>query len=239
MGLFTAVFWLFFIATSAVFFAVSLTLFLVTFPFDRRRVVVHQFGCFWASFYTWINPLWTTVVVGREKLPWKAPAILVANHLSLLDILVLYRLFRPFKWVAKAEVFRAPLIGWHMKLCGYVALRRGDRDSIRQMMADCRAHIDEGSPMLIFPEGTRSEDGRLQAFKDGAFRLACEKGCLVYPIAISGTFDALPKTGWVLRERMRARVEVLDPLDPKAFGSDLSALREAARSAIAAALPTP
>ena len=101
-------------------------------------------------------------MTGRENLPWRGPAVIVANHLSLLDILVLYGLFRPYKWVSKASVFKVPFIGWNMRLNDYVAIRRGDRESIKEMMNHCRQHLANGSPILLFPEGTRSPDGVLQ-----------------------------------------------------------------------------
>jgi 1-acyl-sn-glycerol-3-phosphate acyltransferase len=162
--------------------------------------------------------------------------VLVANHLSMLDILVLYRVFRPFKWVAKAELFRVPVVGWNMAMNDYVPVRRGAAESVRHMMEHCRKHLARGTPVILFPEGTRSRDGRLQAFKDGAFRLALEAGCPVVPIAVTGTFDSLPKTGLVLRNAMRAHVRVLDAISP-ADHPTVEALRDAARAAIAAALP--
>jgi 1-acyl-sn-glycerol-3-phosphate acyltransferase len=88
---------------------------------------------------------------------------------------------------------------------------------------------------MLFPEGTRSRDGRLQRFKDGAFRLALDAGCPVFPIAVSGTYEALPKTGLLRLRPMQARVRVLDPISPGDHPS-IPALREAARDAIARAL---
>jgi 1-acyl-sn-glycerol-3-phosphate acyltransferase len=233
---FSAVYWVFVFVTMPLLFVGALATFLVTAPFDRRRVVLHLYSCAWASFYIVANPLWSERFSGRERLPWKGAAVLVANHLSILDILVLYGLFRPFKWVSKAEMFKVPVVGWNMWLNDYVSLQRGDRESIRRMMDHCRAHLARGTPVLIFPEGTRSRDGRLQAFKDGAFRLAIEAGCPVIPIAVSGTAEALPKHGLVIRQRMRADVRVLPALRPEDHPST-DALREAARAAIAAALP--
>ncbi len=233
---FSIFYWAFFAATLPFFFAVAAAVFLVTAPLDRRRLALHLWSCAWASFYVWMNPLWRARVSGREKLPWHGPAVLVANHLSTLDILVLYGLFRPFKWVSKAELFRVPFLGWNMRLNGYVPIRRGDRTSARDMMDRCRAHLDLGAPVLLFPEGTRAADGRLQPFKDGAFRLAAEAGVPVFPVLVTGTSEALPKRGVMLRQRMRAEVRVLDPLRPADFdGAD--ALRDAVRAAMVAALP--
>jgi 1-acyl-sn-glycerol-3-phosphate acyltransferase len=104
------------------------------------------------------------------------------------------------------------------------------------MMDHCRRHLAAGTPVLLFPEGTRSRDGRLQAFKDGAFHLAKEAGCPVIPIAISGTGEALPKHGLVLRRRMQAAVRVLEPIPAGSYAS-ADALKDSVRSALVAALP--
>lgn len=227
--------WVFVACTMPLFFAIAFLIFLLTFPFDRRRVLLHLYSCLWASVYVWVNPLWKTRVLHREKLPWRGPAVLVANHSSMIDILVLYMLFRPFKWVSKSSNFKIPFAGWNMLINGYVSLTRGAADSIRSMMARCQELLSIGAPVLLFPEGTRTLTGALQPFKEGAFRIAVNSGAPVIPIAVSGTFETLPKHGLILRNRMSAVVEVLDPIDPKAFGS-VAALRDATRNAIAAAL---
>lgn len=234
MRLFSIAYWAFIALCCLPFFAIALVIFAVTLPFDRRRVVLHLFSCFWAAFYVYANPLWRLRVIGREKLPWRGAAVIVANHASLIDILVLFALYRPFKWVSKAQNFKLPFIGWNMTLNDYVPLVRGKKSSILKMMAECRKHLARGMPVLIFPEGTRTRDGRLQEFKDGAFLLASEMGCPVVPVAVHGTRDSLPKHGAVLRNRMDALVEVLDPIAPVAM--DVDQLREAARDAIRAAL---
>ncbi len=233
---FSLFYWAFCIATMPFLFAGALIVFLATVAFDRRRLVLHMYSCAWATLYVVMNPVWRLRVEGREKLPWRGPAVLVANHLSMLDILVVYDLFRPFKWVAKAELFKIPFVGWNMTINDYVRIWRGPGDSIRRMMEHCRRHLARGTPVLVFPEGTRSRDGHLQAFKDGAFRLAIDAGCPVIPIVITGTFEGLPKEGLIMRNGMRATVRVLDPILPADHPTH-DALREAARAAIAAALP--
>lgn len=232
---FSAVYWVLVALTMPVFYVGALVVFLLTAPFDRRRVALHLYSCFWASFYVYVNPLWRVRFLGRGKLPWRGAAVIVANHLSLVDILVLYGLYRPFKWVSKEENFKIPFAGWNMTLNGYVRLARGERKSIRDMMARSLELLRQGAPLLIFPEGTRSATGELQGFKMGAFTLAKEAGCPVVPVALTGTADSLPKRGLVLRNTMRALVEVLDPLDPRDYPS-AEALRDAARAAVAAAI---
>jgi 1-acyl-sn-glycerol-3-phosphate acyltransferase len=232
----SAIYWTYAVLTMPVLFLGALVVFLLTAPFDRRRVALHLYSCAWASLYIVSNPVWRSRVEGRSRLPWNGPAVIVANHLSLLDILVLYGLFRPFKWVSKAELFRVPVVGWNMWLNDYVAIRRGDRESVKQMMARCRAHLARGTPILLFPEGTRSLDGRLSRFKDGAFKLAFEAKVPVYPVVMTGTFEALPKHGIVFRGSMSARVEVLEPLRPEDF-PNADALRDATRAVFAAHLP--
>src|SRR6266568_5974665 len=112
-------------ASFPVFFAGALALFLITAPFDRRRVLLHLYACFWSCSYFYVHPRWRVRVVGRRRLPWRGAAVIVANHQSLVDFLVLGALYRPFRWVAKAEVFRVPFVGWTMRLAGHVGLERG------------------------------------------------------------------------------------------------------------------
>jgi 1-acyl-sn-glycerol-3-phosphate acyltransferase len=209
----------------------------VTLPFDRRRVCLHRFTCFWASLYTWLNPAWRVSVLGREKICRGEAYVMVANHLSLLDILVLFRLFRHFKWVSKIENFRIPFIGWNMSLNGYIRLRRGDRRSVVEMLEACERTLAEGSSILIFPEGTRSPSGRLRAFKSGAFEIALRARRPILPIVIEGTADALPKRGFLLRGRHPISVTVLDPIGVEALaGHDGAALAGLVRERIAARL---
>ena len=227
-GLLSLVFWGFLLLTSALCFGVSLALWGVTAPFDRRRVLLHGFTCFWASLYTWLNPAWQVRVLGRERIRPGVAYVMVANHLSLLDILVVFRLFRHFKWVSKIENFRVPFIGWNMTLNGYIRLRRGNQESAAQMLKACERTLEAGSSVTIFPEGTRSPDGRLLQFRPGAFEIARRTQQPILPVLIQGTADALPKRGFILRGRHPISVEVLDELAPASFAgldTDQLALR--------------
>ena len=210
-------FWAFLATSSIALFPVAVLLFALTAPFDPRRRWLHRFTCFWASLYTWLNPVWRVRVEGREKIRPGVTYVMVANHQSLLDILVLFRLFAHFKWVSKIENFRVPCIGWNMSLNGYIKLRRGDRQSIGEMMSACARALDDGSSIMMFPEGTRSPDGRLRAFKHGAFTLAQGSGCPLLPVVVEGTAQALPKRGFVLQGRHRITIRVLDEIPHEKF----------------------
>ncbi len=227
--------WTLIVLTCPIFFVGAVVVWALTAPWDRRKVVLHLYSSVWATFYIRVCPLWRVRTTGREHLSWRGPAVLVANHASLIDILVLFDLFRPYKWVSKAENFKLPFVGWNMHMNGYVPLVRGDRASVMAMLASSSKLLAQGSPVLFFPEGTRSADGRLKAFKDGAFELAVEHGVPLIPIAVHGTGKALPKHGLVLEERVDARVEVLPPLAPADYAG-VAELRDAARERIAAAL---
>lgn len=202
-------FWGFIVVTSILLFPFAVLIWAVTAPFDRRRIALHRFTSFWASLYTWCNPGWPVTISGREHIEPGGTYMLVANHESLVDILVLFRLFKDYKWVSKVENFKVPVIGWNMRMNRYVPLKRGDRESVIEMMAACRERIAEGSSIMMFPEGTRSTTGQLRPFKAGAFELAHEAGIPVIPIVLRGTRNALPKRGFVLQGRHAISVTVL------------------------------
>ena len=210
--------------SSIALFPIAALIWAITLPFDRRQRVLHQFTCFWASLYTWFNPAWPVTIVGRENIRPGVAYVMVANHQSLLDILVLFRLFVHYKWVSKIENFRVPCIGWNMTLNGYIKLRRGDAASIAEMMRNCEHTLRAGNPIMMFPEGTRSMDGRLRPFKLGAFKLAHKLSLPILPIVLEGTGNALPKAGFLLQGRHPIRMRVLPEIAPDAFPDSAEAL---------------
>ena len=201
-------------------FPVALLCWALTLPFDRRKVILHRLTCFWGSLYTWFNPAWPVEVTGREKIDPDETYVMVANHQSLLDILVLFRLFRHFKWVSKVENFKIPCIGWNMYLNGYIQLKRGDRSSTSAMLRTCRENLANGNSIMMFPEGTRSPTGRLRGFKTGAFDLAKDAQRPLLPIVVHGTASALPKRGVILQGRHQILIEVLDPIAYSDFAEE-------------------
>ena len=211
-------FFLIFIAlTSIPFFLIDLLLRLFTYPFDRRLRLLHLFTCFWGSFYTCTMPAWRIRIVGRENVRKDAAYVIVSNHQSQLDILVAFRLFFHFKWVSKMEIFRVPLIGWNMILNRYIKLKRGDKESAEKMLRECEMRLDEGSSIFMFPEGTRSHDGEIKAFKLGSFQLAKKKKVPILPIVISGTNRALPKYSMNFNGVQKIYVKIFEEIPYSVF----------------------
>lgn len=210
-------FLLFMLVTSIIFFVVAVIIWLLTVWVDRRLSILHQFTCFWGSLYLWVMPSWKVSVVNRERFRKGVTYVIVSNHQSQLDILVAFLLFRHFKWVSKAEVFKVPFIGWNMFLNGYIRLRRGKMSSIRKMYKDCKQALGSGSSVFMFPEGSRSLTGIPQKFHSGAFSLAKKAEVAILPIAISGTKDALPKKSFNFHGSHDIKIKVLDEIPFEEF----------------------
>jgi 1-acyl-sn-glycerol-3-phosphate acyltransferase len=233
----SSLFWAFLVASSVVLFPIAVSIWLLTAVFDRRLRVLHRFTCFWASLYTWLNPAWRVRVEDRHKIRRGETYVMVANHQSLLDILVLFRIFCHFKWVSKIENFRIPCVGWNMSLNRYIKLKRGDRASVARMLRECEQALAEGNSIMMFPEGTRSPDGRLRAFKTGAFAMAQSAQRPILPIVIDGTSNALPKRGFVLRGRHHIRITILDEVPYESFADEpVEVLTDRIRGLIASRL---
>ena len=135
--------------------------------------------------------------------------MVVSNHESNADPFLVSFLPWEMKWLGKASLFRIPVVGWMMRMAGDIPVERGDSDSAKEAMAACERWLARGMPVMLFPEGTRSKDGQLLPFKDGAFRLAIETGADVLPVAVAGTREALPKHSWKFG-RAEGRVTIGD-----------------------------
>lgn len=169
---------------------------------------------------TRVNPLWKVKVEGQFPPDPRNPYVVVANHQSLADIPVISRLPWEMKWVAKAELFRVPVVGWLLRLAGDIPVDRGDTGSRARVLLRAAHYLQHRCSVIFMPEGTRSRDGRVHPFQAGAFRLAIEAGVPVLPLAVDGTRDALPKHGWKFGAAIQARVKVLEPVPTAGLGPD-------------------
>jgi 1-acyl-sn-glycerol-3-phosphate acyltransferase len=167
---------------------------------------------------TYVNPFWDIEVDGAFPENPRNPYVCVSNHFSQGDPPIIARVPWEMKWVAKAELFRLPFAGWLLKMSGDIEVDRRDRDSRAKTLVTARDYLEKKCSVMFFPEGTRSRDGRVHRFSDGAFRLAIKAGVPVLPIAIEGTQEALPKhTIWFTPNPEKIRVRVLEPVDTSTY----------------------
>jgi 1-acyl-sn-glycerol-3-phosphate acyltransferase len=157
-------------------------------------------------------PLWTVSIKNRQNLNMKKSYVFVSNHQSQLDILIVYQLYFPMRWISKAAVFKLPFFGWNMLLNGYIKLKRGDKQSVIEMMARCEQLLEQNVSVMIFPEGTRSKTGIIKSFKPGAFLLAKKMKKSIIPLVINNSKNALPKYSLIFHGRHKMRLEVLDEI---------------------------
>ncbi|MEM6290583.1 MAG: lysophospholipid acyltransferase family protein [Myxococcota bacterium] len=180
---------------------------------------------------------------GVERLRQHSPCILAANHSSMLDIPCVGVLCDfDYKWVSKREIFNVPFIGWHLRACGHIWVDRRRKDNAQRLAGEFHRVLHAGGSILIFPEGTRSENGVLKPFKRGAFATAVAERVPVVPIAVDGTHPLLRKGTLRLSQGGPAdvvRVRVLDPIVPPLRGSTeakVAAMTDATHRAIGDAL---
>ena len=224
--------WLVLVLCILIWFPVMLILLLVTGPFDRGRYIVgYVFRRIGPAMAT-LNPLWRFRYSGTMPQNPRQPYVVVSNHESFADILLISHLPWEMKWLSKAELFRIPIMGWMMWLAGDIPVKRGFGPSAVEAMERCRKALRQRVSVMIFPEGTRSKTAELLPFKDGAFRLAIEAGVPILPLALSGTGTALPKHGWRFG-RSAAHLRVLEPVDTAGLTlADVPALKARIRDLI-------
>ena len=153
-------------------------------------------------------------VEGLEKLDPAKRYVLVPNHASYLDIPCLLTALdtQPIRFMAKASLFKVPILGWGMLAAGFIPIDR-NRSSKGKASFDLAARrIRGGNTIVIFPEGGRSHARTMKPFKHGAFLLAMKSGLPLVPIAIRGTYDVLPPSTLIIKPG-RVKIVVGDPVD--------------------------
>ncbi len=177
---------------------------------------------------------------GADNVP-EGGFVFASNHQSLLDVVVLgATLPGDFKWAAKRSLMAIPFLGWHLKLAGHVPVDRelGKR-AAAEVIHRFEAVLRSGKPLLVFPEGTRSETGEVKEFKNGGFYAAVRAGRPVVPVALDGATELLSKgelaMGPLASERRRVVVMIGKPIEPPTEGSEkerVEALRDRTRDAV-------
>lgn len=176
-------------------------------------------------------------VEGLERLDFSQPHVFVANHQSIIDVCALFRALPvPLRFVIKQEIAKVPFVGWYARAMGMVFIERGHARQAAHRLHEIVAGIGGGASLCAFPEGTRSRKGAIGPFKGGAFQVALLAGVPVVPIAISGSGDVLPPSGFRVRPGP-IRVCIGNPIPTAALhAGDRHALARRAHDAVAAML---
>ena len=226
--------WLAFGVTLLVFLPLLALAWLVTAPFDSGRYIPGRIFRKVAVIMAAANPLWNFRRSGYRVENPRRPYVVVSNHESFVDIVLISHLPWEMKWLSKREMFRIPIVGWMMTIAGDIGVWRGQRASGAQALRECADRLRKRVSVMIFPEGTRSTKDDLLPFRDGAFRLAIAEGVPVLPLVVHGTRDALQKHNWRFR-KARAEVRVLPPVETAGLtAADADDLKQRIRGMIIA-----
>jgi 1-acyl-sn-glycerol-3-phosphate acyltransferase len=218
-------------------FLVVFTLNILLFPFDKKKKITHMQCFWWSDLLIALNPYWSLKTSGLEHINHQKTYVIIANHQSMADIVVLYQTKMQFKWVAKASLFKVPFIGWCLGLIKHIKLTRGDFSSIKEIYHIASSWLRKDMSVLFFPEGTRSSTGEMGEFQNGAFKLAIKEKKPVLPVCLTGTQAAIPKGSWIFKTKVAAKVTVLEPISTQGYGpGDFALLRDTVRSRIQAVL---
>lgn len=184
---------------------------LLSLPFDRERKMVLAISRPVARMVYLFSPLWRVKVEGVENCDPTKRYVVTSNHQSFFDIPLLF--FLPlwkFKFVSKIEVRKIPAIGWMLGMRGDIVIRRGTREAATTVMEEGTQHLQAGVSVAIFPEGTRTKDGEVHRFKDGAFRLAQENKVAILPCVMDDTKGLFSASGL---NRRNLTIRILPPIE--------------------------
>lgn len=228
--------WIFGVFLTILLYFAMLFVVIILYPFDKKRKIAHAQCYWWSDILINLNPDWKMDVSGLENIDKKKTYVIVANHQSLADIIVLYQMKAQFKWVAKESLFKVPFIGWSLSLAKHIKLERGKFASIKKVYRQAAEWLKNDMSVLFFPEGTRSETDEMNEFQNGAFKLAIKEKRPVLPVLIKGTGDAIPKHGRQLAVKIHCILKVLPPIETTGLEpGDFGLLKDEVRAKLEAA----
>lgn len=187
------------------------TVFIFTKPFDSQGHYIHFLSRWWTKIPLNLQLGWNIKVDGLENIDKKSAYVIVVNHQSMLDIPLIYHLPLNFKWVSKREVYYIPIIGWILKMHCDIVIKRGASKDAKKIIIEGGHWLKAGTSIVIFPEGTRTKDGEIGRFKDGAFLLAKSANVAILPCVIDGS-ATIWESRWSLRRKHQIKVRILPPI---------------------------
>lgn len=189
----------------------------------------------WAKLFCWLTFIRVTVK-GRENLDVKTSYVFVANHQGAYDIFTIYGfLGHNFRWMMKKSLEKIPFVGYACKCSGQIFVDNSSPAAIRDTMTAAKKRLKGGMSLMVFPEGTRSRDGKMKAFKRGAFQLAAEFGLPIVPLTIDGAYDVMPRAAKL--PKWGHITLTIHPVIKTPDDTNLQPVMTAAREAIQSALP--
>jgi 1-acyl-sn-glycerol-3-phosphate acyltransferase len=212
------------------------TISLIVWPFDKTGEMQHWCARWWCRLIAW--SIFANIHVhGIENLSARQNYVYMANHASLIDTPALFAyLPYQFRIMAKKHLFYFPFMGWHLWTAGNFPIDQTDARKTARSLKGVIEGIRNGKSLAVFPEGTRSPDGQLQEFKQGAFKIAMRAGVPIVPVTIIGTSKLLPK-GSLAPRPGRVDVVIGKPIETKQYNEKhLSELMATTRNAIDATL---
>ena len=177
-----------------------------------------------------VSPFWNIQIEKHSEFNSTIPTIFIANHESFLDIPLIFQLPWRMKWVVKHSMTYIPVMGWMVKLTGHLTINRSSKSALKKL-SNLIQPLTDLVPVMIFPEGTRSLDGNIKSFKNGAFLLALEHGFTIQPIVIDGAYTVLKSGSKLFNWKGNFKLSILEPIDPKGF-KDIADLKSFAREQI-------
>ncbi len=203
-----------------------------------QRTMGYIPGHLWARAFCILS--WVRVKVsGRENINPKTSYVFVANHQGAYDIFAIYGyLGHNFRWMMKKSLEKIPFVGYSCKVSGHIYVDNSSPSATTKTMEAAERQLSGGMSVVVFPEGSRTLDGRMHAFRRGAFKLATEFSLPVVPITIDGAYNVLPRGG-ILPHPGTIRLTIHRPIEAsKETGRhELSELMGKSSEAIASALP--
>lgn len=200
------------------------------FPIANREKLVHAQCFWWSDAIIALNPFWKIKVEGLENIESNRTYVMVANHQSLADIVIIYQTHMYFKWVAKKELLKVPFIGGLLWVNDHILVSREELSSIKEVYRKAEEQLKSGTSMLFFPEGTRSGTDEMGEFKNGAFKLAIKEAKPILPVFIGGTREAIPRGGFIFKTKVAGRLVILPPIDTSGLkAADFAVLRDLTR----------
>ena len=194
-------------------------------------------GHYWARIFCILNFV-KVKVSGRENFDKKTSYVFVANHQGAFDIFSIYGyLGHNFRWMMKKSLEKIPLVGYSCRVSGPIYVDNSPPSATRITMETAEKRLSGGLSVVVFPEGSRSRDGRMHAFRRGAFQLAMEFNLPVVPVTIDGAYRIMPR-GAILPRYGTIKLTIHKPIyAPEGGRHELSDLMEQSYEAVASSLP--